>query len=76
MINFFVIISWIGVDEASNGGVGQQLNHQHRIDDDEDTEELKAEEFENSYNFRFEQPGSNEIVSHARNVQEIEKERW
>jgi protein KRI1 len=59
-------------DDASSGGVGQRArieNHHANVNDDDDEEEVeKAEEFEKIYNFRFEQAGSNEIVSHSRNV--------
>lgn len=36
--------------------------------DSEDEFDEKAEEFENTYNFRFEEPGSSNIITHARNV--------
>ena len=60
-------------DDASTGGIGQRVYNEKNNsivndDDDEDAVE-KAEEFEKTYNFRFEQAGSNEIVSHARHVE-------
>ena len=36
--------------------------------EDASSDEEKAEEFENQYNFRFEQPGGASIVTHARTV--------
>ena len=36
--------------------------------EDQSSDEEKAEQFETSYNFRFEQPGSSELVTHARTI--------
>jgi protein KRI1 len=36
--------------------------------EDLSSDEEKAEQFETSYNFRFEQPGSSELVTHARTI--------
>jgi len=36
--------------------------------EDESEDEKKAEEFETQYNFRFEQPGGTEIMTHARTL--------
>eukprot|EP00960_Hanusia_phi_P013926 408786-Hanusia_phi.AAC.1 len=41
-----------------------------QIDDSEDEEAVKeAEDFEEKYNFRFEQKGSEELVGHARDIE-------
>ncbi|KAH8080203.1 hypothetical protein HD553DRAFT_317672 [Filobasidium floriforme] len=46
---------------------GPNANPWGTLEDDSDFDE-KAEEFENTYNFRFEEPGAANITTHARNL--------
>ena len=66
-------------DAGSNGksksksnkkGVSWFNDDSNNVNDSTDEEELeKADAFEAAYNFRFEEPGGAEIVTHARNVE-------
>ncbi|ODV92768.1 hypothetical protein CANCADRAFT_30823 [Tortispora caseinolytica NRRL Y-17796] len=46
----------------------------YRFEEDDDEFDDKVDRFEAEYNFRFEEPGSSEIVSFARNVDSVRRE--
>ncbi|WVF68419.1 hypothetical protein IAT40_003184 [Kwoniella sp. CBS 6097] len=55
-------------EEETGKGKGESSSHPWGKLDEEDDFDDKAERFEVEYNFRFEEPGSSNIVSHPREI--------
>jgi len=58
---------WIDKD-ANRIPTYKELTADHRDDEDEEFD-AKVDEFESKYNFRFEEEGGSQILTHSRNVE-------
>ncbi|BFZ55734.1 Kinetochore protein Spc24 [Savitreella phatthalungensis] len=65
LMNYMLNRGWV---EKSNGGTEVDLT-----DEDDSEFEERAEQFETAYNFRFEEPGAAEIVSHPRDMVSVRR---
>lgn len=69
LMNFMLTRGWLDKDAEAVPSYDQL------VDPDEEFAEWdeRAEKFETTYNFRFEQPGATEIMTHPRDVQSIRR---
>ncbi|CAG8597232.1 7379_t:CDS:2 [Paraglomus occultum] len=67
LMEYILNRGWIDKD-ANRIPTYEELTTDHRDDEDEEFD-ARADEFESKYNFRFEEEGGSQIVTHSRNVE-------
>ncbi|CAG8548208.1 2876_t:CDS:2 [Paraglomus brasilianum] len=67
LMEYILSRGWIDKD-ANRIPTYKELTADHRDDEDEEFD-AKVDEFESKYNFRFEEEGGSQILTHSRNVE-------
>jgi protein KRI1 len=72
--SFILKKGWVDHDDSdgedSDGDDGEDKNREFNVDDEEDEAAFEAAQaFEANYNFRYEEPGSGQLITHPRQIE-------